>query len=70
MLSSLERHAEDRDWVGIGCGSWDYDGGPSWVRLDRVLEVPEESIRRGGAILDREVFDLVAARLRADYSWS
>jgi hypothetical protein len=35
-----------------------------------VLEVPEESIRREGAILDREVFDPVAARLRADYSWS
>jgi PemK-like, MazF-like toxin of type II toxin-antitoxin system len=70
MLSSQERHAEDRDWVGIGCGSWDYDGRPSWVRLDRVLEVPEESIRREGAILDRQVFDLVAARLRADYSWS
>jgi hypothetical protein len=70
MLSSHERHAEDRDWIGIGCGSWDYDGRSSWVRLDRVLEVPEEGIRREGAILDREIFDRVAARLRADYSWS
>lgn len=41
----------------------------SWVRLDRVLDVPEESIRREGAILEREVFDVVAARLRADYAW-
>jgi hypothetical protein len=32
--------------------------------------VPEESIRREGAILDRNVFDVVAARLRRDYSWS
>ncbi|OBH74590.1 growth inhibitor PemK [Mycobacterium scrofulaceum] len=70
MVSSQERHAEDRDWIGIGSGAWDYEGRPSWVRLDRVLDVPEESIRREGAILDREIFDLVAERLRADYSWS
>jgi PemK-like, MazF-like toxin of type II toxin-antitoxin system len=70
MLSSQETHANDRDWVGIGSGSWDEDSRPSWVRLDRVLDVPEEGIRREGAILEREAFDLVAARLRADYSWS
>jgi hypothetical protein len=40
------------------------------VRLDRVLDVPEDGIRREGAILDRERFELVAARLRADFSWS
>ncbi len=70
MMSSQERHAADRDWVGIGSGSWDDDGRPSWVRLDRVLDVPEEGIRREGAILERAVFDVVAARLRSDYSWS
>jgi hypothetical protein len=70
MVSSQERHAGDRDWVGIGAGAWDYEGRESWVRLDRVLDVPEEGIRREGAILDREIFDAVAARLRADYAWS
>ncbi len=70
MVSSQERHAEDRDWIGIGSGAWDYEGRPSWVRLDRVLDVPEESIRREGAILDREIFEVVAERLRADFSWS
>lgn len=70
MVSSQERHAADLEWVGIGSGSWDYEGRPSWVRLDRVLVVPEEGIRREGAILDREVFDVVAARLRAQYAWS
>jgi hypothetical protein len=70
MLSSQERHATDRSWVGIGNGSWDYEGRPSWVRLDRVLDVPEESIRREGAILERTIFDRVADRLRRDYSWS
>ncbi|UXA16399.1 type II toxin-antitoxin system PemK/MazF family toxin [Mycobacterium sp. SMC-4] len=70
MLSSREHHGDDPNWVGIGTGSWDHEGRPSWVRLDRVLDVPEEGIRREGAILAREVFDVVAARLRADYSWS
>ncbi|WP_102417086.1 type II toxin-antitoxin system PemK/MazF family toxin [Mycobacterium sp. 4858] len=70
MVSSQERHAEDRDWIGIGSGAWDYEGRPSWVRLDRVLDVPEESIRREGAILDREIFDVIAERLREDYAWS
>jgi PemK-like, MazF-like toxin of type II toxin-antitoxin system len=70
MLSSQEYHRDDADWVGIGSGSWDYEGRASWVRLDRVLDVPEEGIRREGAILDRERFEVVAARLRAEYSWS
>jgi hypothetical protein len=70
MLSSQERHGAEHGWVGIGSGSWDYEGRASWVRLDRVLDVPEEGIRREGAILDRERFEIVAARLRAEYSWS
>jgi hypothetical protein len=70
MMSSQERHAADRDWVAIGSGSWDSDGRASWVRLDRVLDVPEEGIRREGAILERAIFNVVAARLRSDYSWS
>ncbi len=70
MLSSQERHRNEREWVGIGSGPWDYEARPSWVRLDRVLDVPEEGIRREGAILERETFEIVASRLRRDYSWS
>lgn len=70
MLSSQTHHDEDGNWIGIGAGAWDYDGRPSWVRLDRVLDVPEEGIRREGAILEKTTFELVATRLRAEYSWS
>jgi len=69
MVSSQEHHEADPDWVGIGAGDWDYQGRASWVRLDRVLDVPEEGIRREGAVLERKIFDMVAARLRAEYSW-
>jgi hypothetical protein len=70
MLSSQEHHAGDVHWVGIGAGDWDGDGRPSWVRLDRVLDVPEDGIRREGAILEKHRFELIAARLRAEFSWS
>lgn len=70
MLSSQDHHRDDPNWVSIGRGTWDYEGRASWVRLDRVLDVPEEGIRREGAILARETFEVVAARLRAEYSWS
>ena len=63
-------YRNDPNWVGIGSGPWDYEARQSWVRLDRVLDVPEEGIRREGAILERETFEVVATRLRAEYSWS
>jgi hypothetical protein len=70
MLSSQDHHRSDDQWVPIGSGDWDHEGRASFVRLDRVLDVPEEGIRREGAILERERFELVATRLRTEYSWS
>ncbi|OBI77396.1 type II toxin-antitoxin system PemK/MazF family toxin [Mycobacterium sp. E740] len=70
MLSSRDHHRDDPNWIGIGSGTWDYEGRQSWVRLDRVLDVPEAGIRREGAILARERFEAVAVRLRTEYSWS
>ena len=70
MLSSQSHHADESGWVAIGTGSWDGESRVSFVRLDRVLDVPEESIRREGAILERTTFEIVAARLRAEFSWT
>lgn len=69
MLSS--QHARDGQdgWFALGSGPWDRAGRPSWLRLDRVLEVPEAGIRREGAVLDRERFDRVADALRSSYGW-
>lgn len=69
QLSSQSRRDDDEGWLGLGSGPWDSAGCPSWVRLDRVLDVPEAGIRREGAICPREKFDRVAGRLRADYGW-
>ncbi|MGQ0846589.1 MAG: type II toxin-antitoxin system PemK/MazF family toxin [Sporichthyaceae bacterium] len=69
MLSSNTDREGQRHWLALGAGTWDGRQRPSWVRLDRVLEVAEHGIRREGAILDRERFDLVAAELRRAYGW-
>jgi hypothetical protein len=70
MLSSQEHHDGEPGWLPLGSGPWDAEDRPSWVRLDRVLELPGDGIRREGAVLDRARFDRVAATLRADHGWT
>jgi len=69
MLSSrADRHGQ-RHWLALGAGDWDRERRPSWVRLDRVLTMREDAIRREGAVLDRARFDRVCQVLRASYGW-
>ncbi|MDQ1246658.1 MAG: hypothetical protein QG597_1026 [Actinomycetota bacterium] len=55
MVSSRDRDGE-RGWVGIGSGEWDREHRPSFVRLDRMLAVSTEAVRREGAALTREQY--------------
>ncbi|GAA1905903.1 type II toxin-antitoxin system PemK/MazF family toxin [Lapillicoccus jejuensis] len=57
-------HAAGREWVDVGAGPWDPRGRPSEVRTDRVIRVDPGAVRREGAVLPREVFDVVAAAVR------
>ncbi|GAA4701176.1 PemK-like, MazF-like toxin of type II toxin-antitoxin system [Promicromonospora umidemergens] len=52
-----------RRWMDIGTGAWDRSGRPSEVRLNRVIRIHPDAVRREGAILDKAVFDQVAAAL-------
>lgn len=52
-----------RRWMDIGTGAWDASGRPSEVRLNRVIRIHPDAVRREGAILDKAVFDQVAAAL-------
>ncbi len=79
MLTSRDHDADARpsgggsgrgDWLDVGTGAWDTRGRPSEVRLDRVLRLDPDGIRREGARLERAVFDQVAAVLRGRYGWS
>ncbi len=76
MLSSQDhdRDAADearfgRIWTDLGTGAWDARGRPSEVRLDRLLELTPESVRREGAALDRARFDRVVAEARRVQGW-
>lgn len=57
-----------RFWHDVGTGTWDRQGRPSEVRLDRLLLVEPASVRREGATMKREVFDGVVAALRHHHS--
>lgn len=69
MLSSSQARDGQHNWYALGAGAWDSEHRPSWVRLDRVLQVPENGIRREGTVLDRKRFDAVASVLRSGYGW-
>jgi hypothetical protein len=71
MLTSQDhdRDAADearwgRVWMDVGAGGWDRERRPSEVRLDRLLELAPEAIRREGAALAPDVFASVLAAAR------
>ena len=70
MLSSQSERDGQRGWFPLGPGEWDRESRPSWVRLDRVIEVDHDGISRERAVLDAQRFVRVAAELRRDYGWA
>ena len=71
MLSSQDhdRDAEDearwgRHWMDVGTGGWDSQGRPSEVRLDRLIRLERDSVRREGAALDETIFTAVVEARR------
>jgi hypothetical protein len=72
MLTSKDhdRDAADearhgRHWFDVGTGDWDSQRRPSEVRLDRVLRLRPDAVRREGAALNRPVFDQVSQAFTA-----
>ena len=76
QLLALQMSSQDHDqdaadearwgryWVDVGSGAWDSKGRPSEARVDRILRIAPDAVRRIGAVLDRERFDEVAAGVR------
>jgi hypothetical protein len=58
-----------RVWFDIGSGAWDPRGRPSEVRLDRLLVLDPDAVRREGAALDRARFDRVISAARRVQGW-
>jgi hypothetical protein len=52
-----------RFWFDIGAGPWDSKGRPSEVRLNRLIEVDPDAVRREGSVLDRSRFESLVVAL-------
>ena len=53
-----------RFWVDIGAGDWDNRGRESEVRVNRVLRVDPDAVRRVSVSLPRDRFEQVVAGMR------
>ncbi|GAA1358783.1 hypothetical protein GCM10009596_12890 [Arthrobacter rhombi] len=66
MLTSKDHDRpghQDQDYVDVGTGPWDRQRRPSEAKVDRIIRIDPEGIRREGAVLGRSAFDQVAAAL-------
>lgn len=50
--------------VPVGAGPWDREGRQSYAKVERVLEIVPERVRREGAVLARNHFDDVVEGVR------
>ncbi|WP_040162207.1 type II toxin-antitoxin system PemK/MazF family toxin [Nigerium massiliense] len=58
-----QKAREGRHWADVGTGPWDRSGRPSEARLDRIVRVDPDAVRRVGGVLPRDVFDDVIAQM-------
>lgn len=73
MLTTKDRnndHSQDPDYIDIGTGPWDVKRRPSEVKLDRILQINPDDVRRNGAVLSREKFEKVQAQLEKVQGWT
>jgi len=54
-------------WIDVGSGSWDHEDRESEARLDRILHLPDSTVRREGGALDRKMFERVTEVLAQRY---
>ncbi len=51
------------DHVSVGTGAWDPRHRQSWAKVDRLLTIDPDDVRREGAILNKDRFDVVINKL-------
>jgi len=75
MLTSKDHDRDEEDearygryWMDVGAGGWDTEQRPSEVRLDRLVILRDDAIRREGAAMARDVFDRVVAAARQHHA--
>lgn len=59
-LSGVALTSKDKgrgDDVEVGTGAWDSQNRPSYAKVDRLLDIDPDDVRREGSILNRRQFD-------------
>jgi len=51
----------DAGHVEVGTGPWDDRNRPSYAKVDRLLDIDADAVRREGSVLNRRRFDAVVA---------
>lgn len=62
MLTSKDNtnpHHKDTHYLDIGSGPWDKQGRASEVKLNRIIRVRPEAVRREGAIMPQATFNMI-----------
>jgi hypothetical protein len=59
-----KRH-DDEAQVEVGRGPWDHEDRVSYAKVERLLDIDPDAVRREGAILPRARFDAVVEGVRA-----
>ncbi len=59
-LDAAQEARAGRHWTDIGTGAWDSRGRPSEVRVNRIIRIAPDAVRRIGAVLDEDRFNRVA----------
>ncbi|MGP0223132.1 type II toxin-antitoxin system PemK/MazF family toxin [Paenarthrobacter sp. NCHU4564] len=72
MLTSKDHDNGYRagDYVDIGSGPWDRQGRPSEVKLDRVIRLDPQTVRREGAVLGQSRFNAVSKAMKERHQWN
>jgi hypothetical protein len=60
-----QERAAGREWVDIGSGPWDRRGRPSEVRVNRLIRIDPDTVRREGAVLDEGRYADVVRAVRS-----
>jgi hypothetical protein len=63
-VDAAQESRDGREWMDIGSGAWDAQRRPSEVRLNRIVRLQPDDVRREGAAVTREVFDAVLEAAR------
>jgi mRNA-degrading endonuclease toxin of MazEF toxin-antitoxin module len=67
-LDAGQEAREGRYWVELGTGDWDNQGRTSYVRVDRIIRLAPDRVRRIGGTVAEAIFDKVAAGLKRHWA--